>query len=138
MRRLATFALSLLALAVGASPAAAAQLRLTPAKSGPFPERAFLLTTPTRSSLDARQVTVTENGAPVAGLQVAAASAVGAHHFGTVLMIETSASMKGSAIQTALAAARTFAAQRSADQPLAVIEFDSSAREVLPLSLIHI
>jgi tight adherence protein B len=134
MRRLLAFMLSVLALLVGASSATAAQLRLTPAKSGQFPERAFLLTTPTRSSLDARQVTVTENGSPVAGLTVAAASAVGGHHFGTVLMIETSASMQGSAIQTALAAARSFAAQRAPDQPLAVVEFDSSAREVLPLS----
>jgi tight adherence protein B len=127
-------ATTLLGATVHAPPTMAAGLRLTPAKAHPFPERAFLLTLPGKSSLSAGQLTVTENGSPVSDLSLVPASAIGESHFGTVVLIETSASMHGSAIQSALTAARSFAAQRSAQQPLGVVEFDSQSREVLPLS----
>jgi tight adherence protein B len=125
---------TLLAATLQAPPTIAAGLRLTPAKAHPFPERAYLLTLPGKSSLSANQVTVTENGSAVSDLSLVPASSIGESHFGTVVMIETSASMHGAAIRSALAAARSFAAQRSAQQPLGVVEFDSQSREVLPLS----
>lgn len=125
---------TLLAATPFASAAMASGLRLTPAKAHPFPERAYLLTLPGKTSLSARKVTVTENGSPVSDLTLVPASSIGDSHFGTVLLIETSASMRGAAIQAALGAARSFAAQRSAQQPLGVVEFDSKSREALPLS----
>ena len=136
MRRVIPPALlaAVLALAVSAAPATASELRLTPAKTGAFPERSYLLTLPASAALSAGQVSVTENGAPVGGLSVVPASAFGQGHFGTVLLIETSASMRGSAINAALGAARSFAQQRSSQQPLGVVEFDSSSRVVLPLT----
>jgi tight adherence protein B len=132
MRRL--LALALLAFGVLSAPAMASGLRLTPAKERPFPERAYLLTLPAKASLSSGQVSITENGAPVSGLSVVPANAVGQGHFGTVLLIETSDSMRGAAIRAAVDAGRSFAQQRSAQQPLAVVEFDTLARIVLPLT----
>jgi tight adherence protein B len=136
MRRVIPPALlaALLALALSATPATASGLRLTPAKMGAFPERSYLLTLPASAPLSPGQVSITENGAPVSGLSVVPASTVGQGHFGTVLLIETSASMRGSAISAALGAARSFAQQRSSQQPLGVVEFDASSRIVLPLT----
>jgi tight adherence protein B len=127
-------ALALLIFGLSVTPATASELRLTPAKGGPFPERSYLLTLPARASLTPSQVSVAENGTPVSGLSVMPANAVGQGHFGTVLLIETSDSMSGRAISSALRAARSYAAERSAQQPLGVVEFDSSSRIVLPLS----
>jgi tight adherence protein B len=132
MRRVLAFALLVFALAAG--PAAASGVQLTPAKGGAFPERAYLLTLPAKSSLSSGQVSITENGAPVSRLSVVPASAVGQGHFGTVLLIESSASMQGAAIRAAVGAARSFAQQRSAQQPLGVVVFDSVSRIALPLT----
>jgi tight adherence protein B len=131
MRR--ALALALLACLGTAAPAAADGLRITPAKTGAFPQRSYLLTLPSKAPVRADQVSVTENGAPVSGLTVTSASAIGQHHFGTVLLIQTSTSMRGAAINTALAAARSFVAKRSSEQPLGIIEFDSAAHVALPL-----
>jgi tight adherence protein B len=133
MKRL-LIALVVIILGLLPASATASGLRLTPAKTGAFPDRAYLLTLPAKVLLAPSQVSVTENGAPVGGLSVAPANAVGQGHFGTVLLIETSDSMHGNAIQAALRAARTFARQRSAQQPLGVVEFNDAARIVLPLS----
>ena len=132
MRRVV--ALALLSFGLMAVPATAAGPRLSPAAGGSFPERAYLLTLPAKVSLSSSQVSITENGAPVSGLSVVPANAVGQGHFGTVLLIETSNSMRGSAITAAVGAARSFAQQRNAQQPLGVVDFDSVSRIVLPLT----
>jgi tight adherence protein B len=132
MRRLLT--VGIIACALLASPALASGLGLTPANTGPFPQRSYVLTLPAKASLSPDQVSVTENGTPVSGLSVVPTNAVGQGHFGTVLLIETSDSMRGGAIASALAAARSFAEQRSAQQPLGVVEFDSLPRVALPLT----
>jgi tight adherence protein B len=132
MRRVAV--LALLAFGLGVAPATAGSLRLSPARGGPYPERAYLLTLPGRASLTPGQVSITENGAAVSGLSVLPANAVGQSHFGTVLLIETSSSMRGSAIRAAVGAAQSFAQQRNAHQPLGVADFDNLARIVLPLT----
>jgi tight adherence protein B len=132
MRRL--LALALLAFGLLAAPVMASGLRLTPAKERPFPERAYLLTLPAKTSLSSGQVSITENGAPVSGLSAVPANAVGQDHFGTVLLIESSDSMRGGPIQAAVGAARSFAQQRSAKQPLGVVEFNTVARIALPLT----
>jgi tight adherence protein B len=132
MKRLV--AVAILAFGLLMTSAQASGLRLTPAKTGAFPQRAFVLTLPGQTSLSPSQVSITENGAPVSGLSVVPAKAVGQGHFGTILLIETSSSMTGSAINAALGAARSFAQQRDGRQPLGIVEFDSAARVVLPLS----
>jgi tight adherence protein B len=132
MRR--AIALAVLTFGLLVAPAIGSGLRLTPAKERPFPERTFLLTLPAKAPLIPGQVSVTENGIPVSGLSVMPASAVGQGHFGTVLLIETSDSMRGAAIQAAFGAARSFAHQRSAQQPLGVVEFNSLSTIALPLS----
>ncbi len=133
MRR--AFALTMLAFGLLTVPAAASGLRLTPAKTGAFPERGYLLTLPVKASLSPGQVSVAENGAPVSGLSVVPAGAFGQGHFGAVLLIDASDFMRGNAIQAAVGAARSFAAQRDARQPLGVVYFDSVARIALPLSI---
>jgi tight adherence protein B len=132
MRRV--LAIALLAFGLLAAPVMASGLRLTPARERPFPERAYLLTLPAKTSLSPGQVSVTENGAPVSGLSAVPANAVGQDHFGTVLLIESSESMRGGPIRAAVAAARSFAQQHSAQQPLGVVEFDSVSRIALPLT----
>jgi tight adherence protein B len=109
-------------------------LRLTPATSGAFPERAYLLTLPHKTALSVGQVSVTENGTPVQQLSVQPSNAVGDGHFGTVLIIDTGLTMRGSTIQSAMAAARSFAQQRDPRQPLGVVMFDNVATTALPLS----
>lgn len=129
--------LALLAFGLLTASASAAGLRLTPAKGGRFPDRAYLLTLPAKASLKPGQVSISENGAGVSKLSALPANAVGQSHFGTVLLIETSSSMRGGAIQSATGAARSFAQQRSAQQPLGVVYFDSVSRIVLPLTTDH-
>jgi hypothetical protein len=80
-----------------------------------------LLTLPSKVPVIPSQVSLTENGGPVRNLSVVPASVIGESHFGTVLLIETGESMRGKAIQAAMGAARSFAANRNSQQPLGVI-----------------
>lgn len=112
---------------------AASDVRLVEAKSGRFPQRAYVLTLPRRASLQAGSVNVTENGQPVAHLEVAPAGQ-SANAFGTVLVIDASNSMRGGPIASAMAAARTFAARRNAGQEIALITFNHSEHVVLPFT----
>ena len=132
MRRLAI--LALLAFGALTSTAAAAGVHLTPASGPAYPQKSYLLTLPSKVQLTSSQVSVTEDGTPVQALSVTPASVVGESHFGTVLLIQTSQSMRGAAIQAALGAARSFAARRNAQQPLGVIMFGSDSQIALPLT----
>ena len=75
-------------------------------------------------------VKVTENGKPVKNLSVL--SSASADGIGTVLLIDSSNSMKGS-IDSAMAAARAFAA-RNPGQPLSVVFFNARPTVALPLT----
>jgi tight adherence protein B len=122
--------------AIGAYPAAAADdtsgPQIVEAGSALFPDRAYVLTLPSKpsSALTADDVKVTENGKPVKNLSVL--SSASAEGIGTVLLIDSSNSMKGS-IDSAMAAARTFAA-RNPGQPLSVVFFNSRPTVALPLT----
>lgn len=125
-------ALATLAAAVVAAGAGAATPGFTVVEAGnaPFPNRAYVVTLDDKRQLATSDVTVTENGNPVEGVAVqTAASAAG---LGTVLLIDTSKSMKG-AIDDAMAAARAFAA-RNPGQPLSVVTFDAVPRVRLPFT----
>ena len=105
--------------------AAATQLQgkaptLTESQSAGFPDRNFLLTLPNTKALTTSQVEVTENGNPVVGLGV---TPPGGGESGAVLLIDASNSMKGAPIQSAMAAARAFLAERKPDLPVAIVVF---------------
>ena len=137
-RSVRTLVLALVAAlaAIGAYPAAAADDASGPqvveAGTALFPDRAYILTLSSKpdSVLTADDVKVTENGKPVQDLSVL--SSASAEGIGTVLLIDSSNSMKGS-IGSAMAAARAFAA-RNPGQPLSVVFFNSSPTVALPLT----
>jgi tight adherence protein B len=137
MRIVLATALAAVVLAALAAAAAAASgsgdIRIVQS-AGRFPERAYVLSLPERMRLSPGQVKVTESGNRVSGLTVVPASAAGAGDFGVVLVIDASNSMRGRAIVDAMAAARAFAARRVANQQLAVIAFNGTARVLLPFT----
>lgn len=108
-----------LAIAVIAPSAHAADSRLSPA-GGVFPVRSYVLTLPTQSAVPPSAVKVTENGDPVQRLSIVPAT----NRFAVLLLIDASTSMRGEPIKGAMAAARAFAAQRPAAQPLGVVTFN--------------
>jgi tight adherence protein B len=138
VRRLATPVLALLpALALLAAPAAAgaaAQLSVSPAGKPEFPRRAWVLQIDPPVALSPGEVEVRENGRPVRGLEVSSARGSATGEFASVLVIDSSLSMRGAAIREAMTAARAFAAHRAARQELGAIGFNGGHRLLLPLS----
>jgi tight adherence protein B len=125
----------LVAVAVAASPAAASEpaFELAQAAATKFPDRAFVLTLPSEMSLSADAVHVRENGEVVKGASVAPASGE-AGQSAVVLVIDASNSMRGDAIQGAVAAAKAFAAQRDPFQQVAIIAFNRRWWVLLPFT----
>jgi tight adherence protein B len=107
---------------------------LTEVGSPRFPERAFVLSLPEATRLDPSTVQVLENGKAVSDLTVVPASAAGADEFGVVLVIDTSNSMRGAAIEGAMEAARSFAAHRNPHQQLAIVTFSDGTGVLLPFT----
>jgi tight adherence protein B len=75
-----------------------------------------------------------ENGKPVDDLSVTPISQAHNGDFGVVLVIDQSKSMSGSPLAHAMAAARALAAQRTGDQELGVVTFDSKPTTLLRLT----
>jgi tight adherence protein B len=111
---------------------AASTLQLTEASGAKFPTKSFVLTLPERREVKPGDVSVSENGQDVEGLQVVPAQAANPRTFTTVLAIDTSQSMQGAPIQAAMAAAREFAARRPAQEQLGVVFFNSRITLALP------
>ena len=111
--RLVVAALALVAAMVAAAAPvahAASGAQLTEASGATFPAKTFVLTLPDRRDLRPNDVSLSENGQDVEGLRIVPGDAAGAKTFGTVLVIDTSESMRGAPIAAAMAAARGFAA----------------------------
>jgi tight adherence protein B len=125
-----------LAAGVLAAPSLAAdgKARLSPVPGETFPHRSFALTLPSGYELSPRDVSVRENGRPVSRPSVTPAQAVGQGDFGAVLVIDSSASMRGGPIRDALDAAQAFARKRNAQQRLAIVTFNQSTTVALPLT----
>jgi tight adherence protein B len=121
-----------LAAAVGAS-AGPSGISITPATST-FPTRSFVLSLPSKAAIDASKVKVTENGAPVSGLQVVPESAGSTAKFGVAVVVDASDSMQGAPISAAMSATRAFVARRSSGQELSFVTFNSGANVVVPLT----
>jgi tight adherence protein B len=130
------FLVALLALAGLLAPAAGAvdELRLTEAGGTRFPDRSYVLSLPEGMSLDESRVRILENGEPVDQLSVVPADEAAEGEFGVVLVIDASNSMRGTAIAGAVEAARAFAEQRSPNQLVAVLVFNSASSVLLPFT----
>ena len=132
MKRL--LALAALVAALASAPAdARAQAKVSPA-GAPFPYRAFIVSAPPGQRLSTADVRVRENGQPVTDLSVVPAGALGAR-LGVVLLLDTSESMTGKPIEDAVKAARSFAAVRNENEPLAILAFDSDTKTLLRLTI---
>jgi tight adherence protein B len=137
LARLRTLLVGLLAMAALwglPAMASAASLTLTQLPGAKPPEQLYLLSSDQPLAGAAQQIKVTENGQPVQDLQVKPSGTVGSTQFGTVLMIDTSASMRGRGLNQALAAARQFLGQRAASQPAGIVFFNSGATVGVPMT----
>lgn len=130
----AAAAAAALAALVPSAGAAGSPIRIVEGGGARFPFRSYVLTLPAAQRLAARQVHVTENGAPVRGLSVVSAQTASQRQFPVVLAIDASDSMRGAPIRAAMAAARAFAAHRNPNQQLAVVAFNNTVRVVQPLT----
>jgi tight adherence protein B len=105
-------------------------VRLTPLTTVQFPDRAFVLASTNSGPLSASAIDVTENGKRVGGLSVVPATKTLERTFGVVLLIDASNSMRGAAIESAMAAARAFLAESSQTQALGLVTFNHTVRVV--------
>jgi tight adherence protein B len=112
----AAVALALPTLALGQGPAP----KLSESPTSGFPDKAYVLTLPSRQALTTSKLEVTESGHGVTGLAVAPP---GGSKSGAILLIDASNSMKGAPIKNAMAAARAFLAERKKDLPVAIVVF---------------
>jgi tight adherence protein B len=121
-------------LLVGAAGAESDQLKLRPAAGVSFPQRAYILTLPTKAYIDTSSLKVRENGIVVHGATVVPASSAATGQFGYVLVIDASKSMRGTAIEGAIAAARAFAAHRTGTQVMGIVVFNRTTEVTLPFT----
>jgi tight adherence protein B len=125
---LVTILLALVAaVAAAASAASGTPLQTTPVSRLPFPERGFVVDLPDGVTVSRRAFRITENGRPVEDVDVAALGTAGIS-YGTVLAIDSSLSMKGAPLSSALAAGRSFVAHRAAGQQIGLVTFDGRVR----------
>ena len=104
------------------------------APDGPFPEKTYLLTLPTKVRLAAGDVVIRENGQPVHQPRITAAYSADSNQFGVVLAIDASTSMRGDPLAKAMDAARAFARRTDAYQQLGAIAFNDDTQVLLPFT----
>jgi tight adherence protein B len=102
----------------------------TPVARLSFPERGFLVSLPTTKQLTAADVTVRENGEPVADPSFVPAE-TSREQLGTVVVLDASDSMRGQPLSEALSAAKQFAEQFGGrEERVGLIAFSNSWRIV--------
>jgi tight adherence protein B len=131
---IATAFLAVAAAGSAATPATSGRVQVTEAGGAKFPERAFVLSLPSRRSLSADSVAVYENGQSVIGTTLTPVSEAGGTTFGSVVIVDASQSMRGKPIAAAMAAARAFAARRNPKERLAFLTFNAKPTVVLPFT----
>jgi tight adherence protein B len=126
---------AVLACAASAS-ASSAPIRITEAGGASFPGRSYVLSLPRAMQLAPGVVSVTENGQDVDSLLVTSAGGTTStsKRFGVVLAIDASISMRGNAINAAMSAARTLAAERNVNQLFGLVVFNRQPAVALPLT----
>jgi tight adherence protein B len=133
MRRVLTTALLpalFAAVALAPSASAAGELRLSPTGEEHFPARAYLLSLPSGTSAEPQQVQVDENGSAVRELSVTSPE-LDATSRGVMLVIDASMSMRGTAIESAMDAARALISHRADGQKIGVVVFHRKATTLL-------
>lgn len=131
MRRLVAGLLVATGLLAASASTASAAPELSEARSLKFPSRSWVLSLPQSKSLQASDVDVRENGRGVEDLRVVASDKAARRSFGVVLAVDASNSMAGDAIDSAMAAARTFVEQRQPNQAVGLLLFNSSIDRAL-------
>lgn len=133
---IAAVALTVLAATTTAAAAAASSggLRVVEAKSPEFPVRTYVLTLPKGRKLSIHDLIVRENGSSVYQPSIVPASEASPKTFGSVLVTDSSYSMKGKPLTAAITAAQAFATQRNPNEQLGVIDFNKKITVALPLT----
>jgi tight adherence protein B len=127
-------AAALLAAGAAAQAAAAApSVQLTPTGKAVWPDRELVISLRSGQRVARSRFAVLENGQPVLHARVVPAGTVEGSS-GTMLVIDTSNSMRGAPIRGAVYAARAFAARRNINQQLSVLAFNSSSELLLPFT----
>jgi tight adherence protein B len=134
MKRLLLALVIVTALALPIAASAGGVVQLTEARGSKFPVRSFVIQLPTNRALTVESVGVTENGGGVADVTLIPASQVGRKTFGVVVVVDTSDSMKGTPVSSAMEAVRAFAARRNANQQFALVTFNDVATVALPFT----
>ena len=135
MRRLfAGAAVAVAALALGASSAGAEGTQVVLGRASSGPARTLVVSGLGPRTLTTSSIHITENGQPVSADSVESLGGGAGGDLGVVLVIDRSPSMTGAPSRDALRAARSLATNRSGNQQLGIITFDSSAAVDLPLT----
>jgi tight adherence protein B len=106
---------------------AASDVQLTPVGRLPFPDRGYLVDLPPGMVVSPSAVVVRENGTRVRNLAVTPVQASGIH-YGVVLAIDASDSMRGAPLESAVGAARAFLSHRETDEEVGVVAFNGRVR----------
>jgi tight adherence protein B len=123
-----------LVLSAAGGASAASEITISDAGSARFPDRAYVLSLPTGAYLDESRAEVRENGELVSEIAIVPANAAEAERLANVLVIDASQSMRGRAIEDAVAAARAFVSRRDPGQELAIVAFNNQPRVLLPFT----
>jgi tight adherence protein B len=127
MRRAPIFVAAVLAVAFAATAPAAVgpadALQVSPVTRIPFPDRGYVVSLRSGSSIDGAAIRVRENGAPVKDLLVTPLAASGLR-FGAILAIDASNSMQGAPFAAAIAAAKRFVNERQPSAELGFVAFN--------------
>ena len=126
MRRpLITLALAFAAFTASSAAASADGLQLTPVGRLPFPDRGYVVDLPPGAVAGPGAVAVRENGRLVKNLQVTPLGASGIH-FGVIVAIDSSASMRGKPLQAAVDAGHAFLANRQEEEEVGLVAFNGA------------
>jgi tight adherence protein B len=125
VKRLAATAAAVAIALIGtaAASASASAPALTQVGRLPFPDRGFVVDVPGGRAVSAADVHVTENGRPVRNLLVTRLSSAGIS-YGVVLAVDSSDSMAGRPLRSAVGAARVFVSKLDGHEQLGLITFN--------------
>jgi tight adherence protein B len=133
MRRTAVLAL-VTAVALVLPAAGLAAVGISRGANVGFPSRTFIVTLPSGMVLTPYNVHVRENGQIVSDVEVVPGRSSKVGELGVVLVIDASNSMRGAAARGALAAARAFIANRSENEVISIVTFNSGSHVILPFT----
>jgi hypothetical protein len=115
------------AVAAGSAKPKVAPIEITSVGRLPFPERGYVIDLPAGAAIGANRVHISENGIEIGrGEFTFAALSSSDVSSGTMLAIDASDSMTGAPERNAVAAAKTFVAQRRGNQQVGLVTFNGN------------